>query len=83
MAATTDPQGLATLGNCYNCGGLLSLYEIYKLGLLRQIALGVNPNADVSVAGLLTSAGCYECGSFASIGQLLELGLLKIIASGA
>ncbi len=80
--ATTTPQGLADLGACYACGGLLSQYEIFKLGLLRQIALGVSPTADVSTQGLMTSAQCYDCSSYASQGQLLELGLLKIIAGG-
>ena len=77
----TTPQGLATAGSCYACGGMLSMYEIYKITLLSQIALSANPAADVSVQGLMTAARCYECSTFATPGQLMELALLAIIAN--
>jgi hypothetical protein len=60
---------------------MLSMYEIYKITLLSQIALAANPAADVSVQGLMTAARCYECSSYATPGQLMELALLAIIAS--
>jgi len=61
---------------------MLSMYEIYKITLLAQIAVAANPSADVTPQGLMTRARCFECSSFATPGQLYELALLQIIAGG-
>jgi len=78
----TDAQSLATQGSCYACGGLASMYEIFKLSLLAQISLGQDPARDVTPQGLLTQAQCFECSTYASQAQLMELALLQQIAGG-
>lgn len=73
--AATDPQTLIASAACFNCflpvGGLL------KLGLLKEIALALNPMADTSPQNLINIATCYRC---VAQPDLLELGLLALIA---
>ena len=55
--------------------------ELIRVALLRQIALSLNPAADVSPQTLLSEAACYLCFT-SSVYQLsvLQLVLLKIIS---
>ncbi len=76
MAIATDT--LMEEGKCYACMGPLSSYQILKLALLRRIALGVSPSADVSPQGLLATTNCYACLNI-SIFDLFRLALLNII----
>jgi len=78
----TDPQSLATAGNCYECLGMLSQYEIFKIVMLAQISTALNASNDVTPQGLLNQATCFECYGFMTIAQLLELALLAQIAAG-
>lgn len=73
--AVPDAQTLIASANCYNCFGN---FELIKLGLLRQIALSLNPMADVTAQTLIASGNCYNCyGNLA----LIELALLALIVN--
>ncbi len=75
------PATLIAETTCYACYGL-SMYEIFKIGLLRRQALALNASADVTPAGLITAAKCYACYG-ATIGEMFELSLLTIIAAAS
>ena len=74
----TDANTLLSDTKCYEC---LSpgLWQLLKLGLLKQILLTSDPMADTSTNALLEAAKCYECLS-PGMWQLIELGLLQQIA---
>ena len=63
---------------CYACTGQIDQTQLLKLGLLRRIALSVNPAADVTYQALIDSSECYLCVGV-SLYDSLELGLLNII----
>ncbi len=75
------PAALISETACYACYGL-SMFEIFKIGLLRRQALAANPSADVTPATLITSAKCYACYG-ATIGEMFELSLLGIILAAS
>jgi len=73
----TDANTLLSDTKCYEC---LSpgLWQLLKLGLLKQILLASSPMADTSTNALLEAAKCYQCLS-PGMWQLLELALLQQI----
>lgn len=72
----TDANTLLSDARCFeNCGP----WELFRLGLLKQILLASDPVADTSPNALLESAKCYACMP-PGLWMLLELGLLKQIA---
>ncbi|HUD74609.1 MAG TPA: hypothetical protein VMQ76_06005 [Terracidiphilus sp.] len=76
----TDAPTLLAQSGCYRSFGITSTAQLLKLGLLAQIALALNPMADVSPEALLKLAACYKSYSNASLGDLLEIALLALIA---
>jgi len=79
--AATDPQSLLNPNDvsCYSCYNQPTLF---KLALLRQILLALNPMASTSPQALLNNSDvqCYNCDY--SQAWLLELALLRQIAIG-
>ncbi len=75
----TDANTLLNDTRCYEC---LSpgMWQLLKLGLLKQILLASSPMADTSTNALLEAAKCYECLS-PGMWQLLELALLQQIVN--
>jgi len=73
----TDANTLLSETKCYEC---LSpgIWQLLKLGLLKQILLANDPMADTSTNALLEAAKCYACLS-PGLWQLIELGLLQQI----
>lgn len=78
----TDPQTLLNAAACYQCAGGGGMTQLFKLALLQQILLALNPNAMTDPASLLAQANCYQCyGAQPGIMQLFELALLAQIAT--
>lgn len=78
--ATTDPQGLYTLANCYLCMGVTQ-FQALKLALLSQISKAKNAANDTTPQTLMSQGKCFPCYSSANTGQIMELALLAQIAS--
>ena len=78
----TDAFSLLAAGRCDVCYAPNQYSEeLIKIALLRQIALSLNPSADVSPQTLLSEASCYICfGSSVYALSALQLVLLKIIS---
>lgn len=75
----TDAQTLLAAASCYRCfGGNSESLQLMKLGLLRQILLGINANAMTDPQTLLEQATCYRC--HANNGYTLELMELALLA---
>ncbi len=76
----TDSTTLLDETKCFVCLPP-GMWQLLKLGLLKQILLGISPMADTSATALLAAAKCYECLP-PGMWQLIELGLLQQIAGG-
>ena len=76
--ASTDPARLLTDAACFNC------YEssdwLMKLALLKNIALGLNPSTDLSVAAIMRGVSCVNCYGPGFV-PLLDLALLTRIVA--
>lgn len=79
MPANFTPQELFDNAACYECFTKGGNATLLTLGLLREIALGVNPSADVSPETLMANASCYNC--YIQQYPLLVLALLDQIAT--
>ena len=78
--ATTDPQGLYALANCYLCQGVTQ-FQGLKLALLSQISKAKNAANDTTPAALFSQGKCFPCFSNADTGKVMELALLAQIAN--
>ncbi len=76
----TDSTTLLYETRCFECLPP-SQWQLIKLGLLKQILLGISPMADTSATALLEAAKCYICLP-PGFWPLLELALLQQIAGG-
>jgi hypothetical protein len=77
----TDANTLLSEVKCYACQPP-GIWQLLKLGLLRQILLAHDAMADTSVNTLLENVKCYECIP-PGMWHLLELALLQaILAAG-
>jgi hypothetical protein len=74
----TDPATLLADAKCYDCAGLP--WQLFQLGLLRQLVLLSMPNADVSPQGLMNQASCYSCMTPGEW-QLMSLSLLALLVN--
>lgn len=76
----TDTTTLNNLARCYLSYGTIGSAQLYKLGLLVQIANALAPSQATDPNTLLALTTCYGSSSNAGFGDLFELGLLQIIA---
>ncbi len=76
----TDATTLLDETKCFVCLPP-GMWQLLKLGLLKQILLASDPMADTSATALLAAAKCYECLP-PGMWQLIELGLLQQIVDG-